>query len=82
MRDINPDIRTASSSCRPQLNPDNKPAKNGQIVSSAEAKSTADLKVKYYSFNFTDTLCILVTFSTSSILLLMGETRILSLRVT
>ena len=55
MRDINPEIRIASSSCRPQLNPDNKPAKNGQIVSSAEAKSTADLKVKYYWFNFTAT---------------------------
>ena len=55
MRDINPEIRIAGSSCRPQLNPDNKPAKNGQIVSSAEAKSTADLKVKYYWFNFTAT---------------------------
>ena len=53
MRNINLEIRIAGFSCHLQLNPDNIPAKNGQIVSSAEAKSTADLKVKYYWFNFT-----------------------------
>ena len=62
MHNNNLESRIAGSSCRLQLNPDNKPAKNGQIVSSAEAKSTADLKAKYYRFNFTATFTSLLHF--------------------